>query len=469
MPSHGETRVSKPRGAIAIPALVLALVVALGIVLWSRGDLNSLICDGDCGPANVIPPRSLTSDTQPAEPGPRLPKPGDVDPVRLKAAVTPLLDAGVLGPHVGFSAVAPSNGTELMSSGAGAYVPASTTKVLTSFAALSLIDSQHRFTTRVVGSGDRIVLVGGGDPYLAVKRTKTSDPVIRADLTTLAKRTAAALDRTGTSSVRVGFDASLFSGPDASPAWESSYVSQNIVTPVSALWADQGETNGIRAKDPAAAAARTFARLLEDRGITVTGEPAATTAADDATTLASVRSATVARIVATLIRVSDNQAAEVMLRQLAIAARKPATFDGGTEAVTDVLEQADIDTRGLVLHDGSGLSRRNRIAPLTLAQTVNVAASTPRTAQLVADLPVSGFTGTLVGRFAKLTTSLGTVRAKTGTLTGVHSLAGYALDAEGRPVVFAVMADRTSKVAPAEAQAALDKVAAAIAACRCGS
>jgi len=449
--------------------LVLAIVVALGIALWSRGDLNGLICDGDCGPANVIPPRSLTSDTQPAERAPRLPKPGDVDPAKLKAAIRPALDATVLGPRVGFSAVAPANGTELVSSGAGAYVPASTTKVLTSFAALSLIDSQRRFTTRVVGSGDRIVLVGGGDPYLAVKRSKSGDPVIHADLATLAARTAAALERTGTTSVRVGFDASLFSGPDASPAWESTYVSQNIVTPVSALWADQGERNGVRAKDPAADAARTFVGLLEARGITVSGEPEPAKAAAGATTLAAVRSATVARIVATLIRVSDNQAAEVMLRQLAIAAGKPASFEGGTEAVADVLAKADIDTQGLVLTDGSGLSRRNRIAPLTLAQTVNVAASTPRTAQLVADLPVSGFTGTLVDRFAKLTSSLGTVRAKTGTLTGVHSLAGYALDAEGRPVVFAVMADRTSKVAPAEAQAALDKVAAAIAACRCGS
>ena len=57
-----------------------------------------------------------------------------------------------------------------MSAGPGPYVPASTTKVLTSFAALSLIDPQTRFATRVVRSGDQIVLVGGGDPYLAVKR-----------------------------------------------------------------------------------------------------------------------------------------------------------------------------------------------------------------------------------------------------------------------------------------------------------
>jgi D-alanyl-D-alanine carboxypeptidase/D-alanyl-D-alanine-endopeptidase (penicillin-binding protein 4) len=468
VPSRGGARVSKPRGAIFIPAVVLVVTVALGIFLWSRGDLNRLICDGDCGPANVIPPRTLTSDTVPSEPAPGRPAPGDIDPVKLKAAVTPALGASVLGPHVGFSAVAPSNGSELVSVGPGAYVPASTTKVLTSFAALSLMDAQSRFATRVVGSGDQIVLVGGGDPYLAVKRKKTDDPVVRADLTTLAERTAAALKKSGRTSVSLGFDASLFTGPDVSPGWESSYVSQNIVTPVSALWADQGEQNGVRARKPAAAAASRFADLLEDRGITVTGELAPAEAAGDRQVLAVVRSATVARIVETLIRVSDNQAAEVMLRQLAIAAGKPATFDGGTQAVAETLDAADIDTQGLSLRDGSGLSRRNRISPLTLAQTVNVAASTPRTSGLITDLPISGFTGTLVDRFARLTSSLGIVRAKTGTLTGIHSLAGYALDAEGRPVVFAVMADRTSKVAPLEAQAALDKVAAAITACRCG-
>jgi len=468
VPSHGESRVAKPRGAIVIPSLVLAVVVALSITLWSRGDLNRLICDGDCGPANVIPPRTLTSDTVPAESAPGVPSPGDIDPVKLKAAITPALAASVLGPHVGFSAVAPSNGSELVSSAPGPYVPASTTKVLTSFAALSLIDPQTRFATRVVRSGDQVVLVGGGDPYLAVKRKKTSDPVVQADLTTLAARTAAALKKDGTTSVSLGFDASLFTGPASSPGWEPTYVSQNIVTPVSALWADQGAQNGVRATDPAASAARTFAGLLKHQGISVAGEPVPAEAPADAAVVGVMRSATVARIVQTLIRVSDNQAAEVMLRQLAIAADKPATFDGGTEAVVDVLNAADIDTQGLVLRDGSGLSRRNRIAPLTLAQTVNVAASTPRTSGLIADLPISGFTGTLVGRFAKLRSSLGMVRAKTGTLTGVHSLAGYALDADGRPVVFAVMADRTSKRAPMEAQAALDKVAAAITSCRCG-
>ena len=469
VPSHEESRVAKRRGAVVIPALVLSLVVALGIFLWSRGDLNRLICDGDCGPSNVIPPRSLTTATLPEQAGPAREAPGDVDPAKLRSAIGPALDAVVLGPHVGFSAVTPSNRTELVSSGSGAYIPASTTKVLTSFAALSRIDPQTTYDTRVVASGDRIVLVGGGDPYLAVKPPKKPDRVTAADLTTLAKRTAAALEKAGTTTVRLGFDASLFTGPAASPAWESSYVSENIVTPVSALWADQGVHDGVRAKDPTASAAGTFAGLLEDRGINVSGDPEPAKAPEGATPVAEVRSATVARIVETLLRISDNQAAEVMLRHLAVAAGKPASFEGGVEAVTEALEAAQVDTQGLALHDGSGLSRRNRIAPLTLAQTVAAAASSSRTSGLIADLPTSGFTGTLVDRFAKLSSSLGTVRAKTGTLTGVHSLAGYAIDADGRPVVFAVMADDTSKTAPLEAQGALDKVAAAIAACSCGS
>jgi D-alanyl-D-alanine carboxypeptidase/D-alanyl-D-alanine-endopeptidase (penicillin-binding protein 4) len=97
-----------------------------------------------------------------------------------------------------------------------------------------------------------------------------------------------------------------------------------------------------------------------------------------------------------------------------------------------------------------------------------VALGSSRTSELLADLPVSGFTGTLVDRFADLTTARGAVRAKTGTLTGIHSLAGYALDADGRPVLFAVMSDDSDRDQPLQAQAALDRVTAAIATCSCG-
>jgi D-alanyl-D-alanine carboxypeptidase/D-alanyl-D-alanine-endopeptidase (penicillin-binding protein 4) len=218
---------------------------------------------------------------------------------------------------------------------------------------------------------------------------------------------------------------------------------------------------------PARAAAETFAKMLERRGVEVTGTPFETKTPSTADPVASVRSATVAQIVEAMIARSDNEAAEFLLRQAAIATGRPGTFDGGVETVRSVLTRLDVDVTGLVLHDGSGLSRMNRIAPQTLAEVVAVSARTPRTDSLVSDLAVGGFTGTLSRRFGKADTGRGVVRGKSGTLTGVHSLAGYVTDRSGTPIVFAVMTDRTKSVNPFVTEDALDRVAAALADCAC--
>jgi D-alanyl-D-alanine carboxypeptidase/D-alanyl-D-alanine-endopeptidase (penicillin-binding protein 4) len=472
MGERAVRRVTRPRGVVAVPITVLAIVLILGTVLWSRGSLNSLICDGDCGPAYVTAPHALTTNRLPDIAAADALPPGSADPTKVAAALSSALDQPELGSRLGFVALDPSSGAVLATRGTGPFVPASTAKLLTSFSALSLIDPQHRFTTRVVADGavtegGTIVLVGGGDPYLVTKRAKVHDRAIHADLTTLAARTAKALKQADVTSVRVRFDASLFTGPSASPTWPKSYLSGNIVTPVSALWTDQGVQGGVRSADPAVSAANIFAELLARDGIRMTGDPSAKQAVPTDPTVAAVQSATVGQIVGTLIRTSDNQAAEVMLRHVAIAAGRPATFDGGSEGVLAALAAAHIDTSGLKLFDGSGLSRHDRVAPTTLAETLHAASERPRTSSLVSDLPVSGFTGTLVRRFATLPGALGLVRAKTGTLTGVHSLAGYAVDAEGVPIIFALMADGTSKIASATAEAALDRVAAALATCSC--
>lgn len=455
--------------AFATPLLVIALIVGSGVTLWQRGELNRFICDGDCGPAYVIAPAELSIDTTPTRAPASEPQPDPIDPAKLAAAVAPGLKEGVLGPHVGFTAISPKDGSVLASSGSGTFAPASTTKVLTAFAALATLDPGTRWATRSVLTGDRVVLVGGGDPYLSTKPARARDDrVFQADLTTLAARTAAALKKSGRTKVSLGYDASLFSGPDVSPAWLDSYLTENIVTPISALWADQGVVDGLRAKNPAAVAAGSFKRLLAARGIDVTGEPSSSSAPADAMKLAEVRSATVGQIVETLMRTSDNQAAEVVFRHIALVDGGPATFAGGAKTVRAALSAAGIDVTGLKIDDGSGLARGNRISPTTLVETIAAAGATSRTSGLAADLPVSGFTGTLIERFGGLDTALGTVRAKTGTLRGIHSLAGYAIDRDGRQVLFAVMADRADQGRPLEARAALDRVAAAIASCSCG-
>ncbi len=453
---------------LAVVVAVLGGVAVAGRLAWLDGRLNSVICDGSCGPEFIAAPAGLDRSA-PSEravsPAPDL---SPVDPDAVLEAVGPALDDEALGRQVGFAAGGTRPGDRVAVTGDDVLVPASTTKVLTAVAALDLMPAQSRFATSVVDGGDeRVVLVGGGDPYLTDQRDGSSSTVQRADLATLADRTADSLQRAGRDTVTLGFDDSLFTGPSASPAWESTYVSGQIVTPISALWVDTGISQGVRSGTPAEAAAERFADLLRSRDIDVAGGVDRVEAPDGATTLGEVRSATVAQIVETLIARSDNEAAEVMLRHAAIAAGSPATFDGGAEAVVASLGGLGIDTEGLRLFDGSGLSRGNQISPLTLVGAVRSALDTPGLAAAVDNLPLSGISGTLDDRFDDDVAGL--VRAKTGTLTGIHSLAGYAIDADGRPVTFAIMVDRAPRDAFAETREAVEDVAAAIASCSCGT
>lgn len=443
--------------AWVLPVLVLLTLAAIG-ALYVRGDLNPVLCDGPCGPEYVTAPAGLVvADPEADEPTGE--GTGAIDASRLAAAVKgPLASAG-LGGRTGLVALDARDGTVLVDQAGGAFVPASTTKVLTSFAALAQWGPRATFATSVVRDGDALVLVGGGDPYLTGRRSTSA--VERADLATLAAATAREV---GKGPVTLGYDVSLFEGPSVSPAWESTYVSSGVVAPVTPLWVDRGRVGLGRSQDPSGDAARTFAGLLRDRGVEVRGEPAKASAAGDV--VAEVRSAPLARIVEQVLTDSDNEAAEVLLRQAAIKAGRPASFAGGVATVKSALTAAGVPTDGLVLTDGSGLSRKNRISPRTLAEAV-AASSTPRLGPVLSGLPVGGFSGTLDDRYTRAGDARGLVRAKTGTLTGVHSLAGIATLPGGRPVAFAVMADDTKDVNPFVTQAALDDVAAAMVGCSC--
>ncbi|MBW8487738.1 D-alanyl-D-alanine carboxypeptidase/D-alanyl-D-alanine endopeptidase [Actinomadura parmotrematis] len=352
--------------------------------------------------------------------------------------------------------------------------PASTTKLATSVAALAALGPDHRIATRVVqGSGSAIVLVGGGDPTLTARPAQAgaAHPPY-ASLADLAAQTAKALKAAGVKRTRVDYDVSAYAGPRTAYGWKDNYLPDGELAPVSALTVDEGRVSpddpsvNSRVDDPPAAATEQFAKLLTHEGIAARAGRR-TTAPQDAARLGQVQSPTLAALIEHLLTESDNDVAEAVARQVAIGKGAPASFAGAAQAVTGVLASLGVG-QGIAVNDGSGLSALNRITPAALARVVSLAASDqhPELRAAITGMPVAGFSGTLQNRYAtsESVAGAGLVRAKTGTLAGVSTLAGLAYDADGRLLAFAFMAgDGKSAVDPHK----LDELAAAVASCGC--
>ena len=142
----------------------------------------------------------------------------------------------------------------------------------------------------------------------------------------------------------------------------------------------------------------------------------------------------------------------------------PGRSSGGAQATHAALIELGI-SNGASLVDGSGLSDDNRVTASELTAVLFRAASPkyPQLRAVMSGLPVAGYSGTLSNRDQG--SGMGSVRAKTGTLNHVNALAGYVVDADGRLLAFAAVADATTNRVRAEG--ALDRLAAAIAACGC--
>jgi D-alanyl-D-alanine carboxypeptidase/D-alanyl-D-alanine-endopeptidase (penicillin-binding protein 4) len=391
------------------------------------------------------------------------------------SALGPLATARGLGDFTG-SVTDPATGTVLWSQDADtALTPGSTAKLLTTSAALLTLDPTDRLVTRVVAGPDpgTVILVGGGDPTLtalpAGKEGVYPDPT---RLTALAD----AVRKAATTPVRrVLVDTSRYTGPTLQPTWDPADVAGGFVTPIEPLMLDGGrkdptQEDGARVDDPALTAGRALAGLLGADA----GSVAEATAAPDATVLGRVDSAPVSDLVEHAIRASDNVLAEVLAREVAIERDAEPSFDGASTQTLLALSQAGFDTAGAKLVDGSGLSFDDKVPAQLLGAVLAQAAAPAQGARdtqflrpILTGLPVAGGDGTLVDRFASGSPSAsgrGVVRAKTGTLTGVSSLAGIVTDADGRLLVFALM---SNGVNPGLVRPKLDAIAAQLGRCGC--
>ena len=243
----------------------------------------------------------------------------------------------------------------------------------------------------VTGGRGRIVLVGGGDPFLMSEPVGEDGPSYpaRADIVTLAQQTAAALRQQGRKRVALGFDDSLFAAPAFNPAWPASYAAEDVVSPITALWVDQGrEPDSFRrVEDPSLYAAQVFAAALVAAGIEVVGDPTYGIAGGSGREIAAVTSAPVREIVDRVLEVSDNEAAEVLAHHIGLATRGTGSFTDGVLGTMRTLRGLGVATAGIEIYDGSGLSRDNRITPEALLAVLRAAATGGPTLHAVIDAP----------------------------------------------------------------------------------
>jgi len=455
---------SRLRRRLVLGTLALLLVAAGGA--WF-----AVAPDGDGAATEVAAAEARLPDVEPAGPvlaalAAEAPAP---DAAVLAGELAPLLAAPALGAGVEARVVDVASGEVLLDQGSeNPSTPASTAKLLTAVAALTTLGPDTTLETTVVAGAapGEVVLVGGGDPTLSrtvPSLTYPGAPTV-ADL---AAQVRSSLPP-GTEVTRVVVDSSLFDGPLTAAGWGPGDAPSTYAAPVTATAVDGARVRSgdlPRSGSPGTDAGTALAVALGNPGMPVVlGE-----APQGAQTLGTVRSAPVARLVEQALSQSDNLLTESLARHVALARDLPATFEGAAEAVTDALAGAGLDVTGVSLADGSGLSATDRVPVALLTELLSGAAdgTLPGTSPVLSGLPVAGYDGTLFDRGDEdPETAPGAVRAKTGTLLGVHGLAGTVVTAEGRLLVFAVVADGAPANGEA-AEAALDDVASALAACGC--
>jgi len=386
-------------------------------------------------------------------------------PKGVRAQVGAIAEARALG-RSGAIVLDPADGTVLLDvDGDRPLIPVSVVKLATATAALVTLGPEARLATTVIADDSRrITLVGGGDATL----TMGGGSAGTASLAELAKQVA---DQVQAGPVELRYDDSLFTGPALGPDWGRDYPAVGVAAPVTALMVDQGRVRPgslARVDDPARDAAQRFRKLLKANGVKVTSLKAGVAPANG-TKIASVESPPMATLVERMLTDSDNDLAEALAHLAGGAAGYQASFAGGAKATRKVLADLGLPVDGLRLADGSGVSADNRMSAAVLARLLGLVAtgSKPELGPIASGLAVAGFSGTLADRFTGPDrAAAGYVRAKTGTLTGVTSLAGLVPDTSGRMLAFALLANDIPSIPKARALG--DEFAAGLAACGCG-
>ncbi len=353
-------------------------------------------------------------------------------------------------------------------------VPASAQKILTAYGAYTILGADATYETVAVTDGiitdgvldGDLYIIGGGDPLLATSDYTAryeQQPHHRTAIEELADEVVA-FGIHEISGAVIG-DESRYDTERYVPEWPERFTnaSQNQTGPLSALTVNDGftryDTNpapslATATTDPAAFVAAFFDDLLEEREVIIRRSAAAGTAPVGARTIASVTSDPVSVVTNQMVDISDNMAAELLLKEIGVEAAGAGTTDDGAVAVENALRAAGFSVAETDIVDGSGLASENRVNCRLLVEVLEASATTG----LHDGLAVAGETGTLLERMVG-TPAQGKVRAKTGRLNEVGALAGTAEASDGTILTFAWLVNTTDLYPVEEMTAAQDAVA----------
>ena len=350
-------------------------------------------------------------------------------PAALKSStVSPILKSAANSKtlaYPGMMLVDPSTGESIFEYSADSLrMPASLLKIITAVALLYYVEPDFRFTTEILTGSEpnTLVIAGSLDPWME-RNGVLAIKMGRASLPKLVKTALKKLDSDNGAPIKtLNIKYSKMHYPDLDFI-KSQFVARNVEVTTTRITSEE-------------------ASLSSKESIAVFQSPP------------------MQKIMDWMLIWSDNTLGNRMAMYASMKAGFGYSESGIQETFIKTLNNLGIDSTGLVAVDGSGLSRSNRVSAQMLAELLLKTYDNEKYRIIYGGLPVGGVNGTMRNRFvSSAPKAIGLVRTKTGSLTGVVSLAGYVQGGD-REYIFVAIADQIPKYPSAAraARIALDKV-----------
>ena len=407
------------------------------------------------------------------------------DKTKIEDLITSQLGNPLFSTGYGISIRDIYDGSILFESNAqNSMLPASLTKLYSAASTAITLDPDARFMTKVKYLDNNVYLVGGADPQLGTESNPT-----QADLADLAKETAQKLKEFNVFEVNVFVDDSIL-GPLQRPTdWEENYFRSSEIHLISALNLDDPKAPGQAPVDPSITTGQTFALYLIKNNIKVNGLVFRKTVPEGAFDLSTQYSKSVSQIIEDTLIISNNQDAEIIARVASLVAENDPSTSAAMELVLKDVEMLGISSVDNVVTDASGLSRSNKISPSDFSELIYKSiknpevlktnrgesskfmvkpaiAITPDPWSVFTGLPTGYGLGTMKKRFDENgSAGRGVVRAKTGSLNRVITLAGTITTKDQVFLSFAVLVNRVEQ--PQNVREAIDNLLNKLAECNC--